>query len=163
MQDFSKKYVCAENTYYDEYERFHCIDAWPTEDQEEGGRTVAVVNDSGGVWYCDPDARHCECVVNCVEELQQRLRKEAVKIKEPETIDVTLGLHYHPNAYEAKKKELMACGMSSQEAMRALGVPFELEVFYSPNNGLFAVESEALESAEIVDPYTGNVLIKEED
>lgn len=46
--------------------------------------------------------------------------------------------------------------MSDEEADNfLLGIPFILEIFYSPDQGLFAVEAEPLGEIEIYNPYDG--------
>ena len=40
---------------------------------------------------------------------------------------------------------------------------FNLEIYYSIDSGLFAVESEAVESGLIYNPYTGEMLDKADD
>lgn len=62
-----------------------------------------------------------------------------------------------PLAFEAKVNELTMSGLSREEAERAVpNMEIELEVYYSPNLGLFAVETDAVDNgATIYDPYTG--------
>lgn len=70
---------------------------------------------------------------------------------------VKLSKDKYPKVYEAKVQELMNEGISREEAEQALTtMEFELELYYSPSNGMFAVESDAIEcGATIYDPYTG--------
>lgn len=161
---FDDKYKEVRCTYYDEYAHYWHVDAWKTDDDNESGRTVAVINDAGGVFYADPDAQLCTMVVECINEKLREIEEDSIKVGEPEIVDIVLDMHRHPNAYNAKKEELMNGGMSSQEAMRFLYQPIEVEIFYSPNQGLFAVESEALGQIgfDIVNPYDGKVLIQED-
>ncbi len=73
-----------------------------------------------------------------------------------EIIKITLNEIDQPVAFKAKVDELVKSGMSKKEAKNFVSTtPFELEVYYSPDCGLFLVESEAVESTEIYDPYTG--------
>ena len=74
-----------------------------------------------------------------------------------ETIEIVLTEEKFPIAYAAKLKELMEQGNSEEFARQVISAnTFIMEVYYSPNNGLFAVESGALEVPETVcDPYTG--------
>lgn len=82
-----------------------------------------------------------------------------IKITEEEgdCIEVWLTKESTPIAYERKKYELVhKSGMTEEEAEIFIAqVPFVLEIFYSIDQGLFAVESEALESCVIFNPYTG--------
>lgn len=81
-----------------------------------------------------------------------------------ELIEVYLTKSEHPIAYEAKKKELMENGLSEMEADMFLHkTPFILEIYYDKDNGLFAVESEAVESGTVYSPYTGELCEKSEE
>ena len=62
-----------------------------------------------------------------------------------------------PKVYTAKLAELVRNGMSEDDAKKYLhAVPIELELYYSPDNGCFAVETDAVDGgATIFDPYTG--------
>lgn len=68
-------------------------------------------------------------------------------------------IHLCPNktpiAYQRKKKEHMDFGMTEQETEKHLLCPIPVELFYDYSRGLFGVESEALDSCEIYNPYTG--------
>jgi len=76
-----------------------------------------------------------------------------------EVIEVLLSETQHPIAFNAKVKELVEqSGMTEEEAKNFVRTnPFTLELYYHVNQGLFAVESEAVESYgnEIYSPYTG--------
>ena len=63
-----------------------------------------------------------------------------------------------PKGYAAKLDELVnRSGMDEKEVRDFLNaVPIELELYYSPDFGCFAVETEAVDNgARIFDPYTG--------
>ena len=62
-----------------------------------------------------------------------------------------------PYAYKAKHTELIQrSGMTEDEATAYLITkPTSLELFYSPDQGLFGVESEALDRTPIFNPYSG--------
>ena len=79
---------------------------------------------------------------------------------EIEVIKVFLSKNEHPIAYEAKMRELMnESGMTEDEAELFLQTtPFELELYYSYNQGLFGVESEAVTDCDIINPYNGEFL-----
>lgn len=74
-----------------------------------------------------------------------------------EVINVYIDEVHYPNVFHRKLKELVDdCGMTEDEAREAItSQPFVLELVYHPNYGLFAVESEAIDSTEIFSPYTG--------
>ncbi len=155
---FDDKYKEVRCDYYDEDERYWCVDAWKTGDDNEGGRTVAVINDFGGVFYADPDARLCTRVVECINDKLAEMKAESVKAQtQAETITITLNESLHPAAFSAKLKDLVNTGLDRDEARRVIYGGIVMEVLHSPEFGTFLVESEALESAcyGIVDPYTG--------
>ena len=85
------------------------------------------------------------------------------KASECEVILVRLDKHRHPIAYNRAKKELMSSGLSKSEAEDVLLTGYEMEVFYSEGQGLFMVESEAIESTPIYNPYDGTECETEED
>jgi len=64
-----------------------------------------------------------------------------------------------PIAWNAKVEELMEeCNMTREEAEDVVkDITFELEIYYEKGTGLFAVESEAVESGFIASPYTQDV------
>jgi hypothetical protein len=64
------------NDYRDEAAHFTTIDAWRTGDDDEEGKVVAVVHDSGDYWYIDPDAINDPMVEQAIKEVQQRLAKD---------------------------------------------------------------------------------------
>lgn len=79
---------------------------------------------------------------------------------DPETIYVYLDEMRHPTAYNAMKKNLVDNGLSELDAEKIIREGIELEVIYEQGQGLFAVESEAIDT--IVSPYTSTPL-KPED
>lgn len=90
---------------------------------------------------------------------------EPLKITEDtgDTIEIYLCPNKHPVAYQRKKYELInSSGMSKKEAERyLLQTPFVLELFYTIDQGLFAIESEPLDSIEVYNPYTGEEIPNE--
>jgi hypothetical protein len=73
-----------------------------------------------------------------------------------EVVDVLLSKEKTPFVYEMKKKDFMDSGLSEQEAEKMLEItPIQLELVYSYEHGLWAIESEALESINPFCPYTG--------
>lgn len=73
--------------------------------------------------------------------------------------NVVLTKDKFPIAYENKVKELMdECGMSREEAENAVkDMKIELEVYYEVGYGLFAIESDTVESGTIYSPYSGEL------
>lgn len=82
-----------------------------------------------------------------------------------ELIEVYITKERFPIVYEKKMKELTeTCGMTKEEAERHIAkCPILLELYYSSDNGLYAVESEALCNTEVYDPYTGLEMPEMED
>jgi hypothetical protein len=69
----------------------------------------------------------------------------------------------HPVAYNNKVEELVGSGMSREEADSFIQTtPFVLEAYYSTGQGLFLVESEAIEFNDIHNPYDGTTVYNPE-
>ncbi len=86
---------------------------------------------------------------------------KANKAGQEETIAVLLTRKSFPIAFQNKLNELMEQGAfdSEEEATRWIEKhPIILEIMYEKNNGLFAVESEAIESAYLMSPYSGETI-----
>ena len=84
--------------------------------------------------------------------------------EQAEIIELFLSKDKTPIAYQKKVAELIKSGMTEEEAENLVSTtPFEMEFYYSDDLGLFLVESEAVEEANIVDPYTGEELEDYED
>lgn len=65
-----------------------------------------------------------------------------------------------PKAYQAKVEELLeqnVCETEAEAEALIKDMVFELEVYYEKGTGLFAVESEAVESGTIYSPYTAEL------
>ena len=77
-------------------------------------------------------------------------------VDDVEVIDVYLDEVKHPRAFKTKLHELIESGLDEDAARKFIrDTPFVMEVYYDLNRGLFMVESEAVESTEIYNPYTG--------
>ena len=73
---------------------------------------------------------------------------------------IKLSKELTPKAYKAKVEELIEEGVCANEAEAEKLVDdmaFELEIYYEKGTGLFAVESEAVESGTIYSPYTAEL------
>jgi hypothetical protein len=92
-----------------------------------------------------------------------------MKIHKPEnaeTISVLLTPEKFPLAYKEKVDELMEQGAFNTRKEAELWVrtmPIEIELYYEKHCGLFAVESEALESPGVKSPYSGEEMEDEEE
>ncbi len=70
---------------------------------------------------------------------------------------IRLSKRMFPKAFSAKVEELMEQGVckTKEEAESVVSsMEFELEIYYEKDYGLFAVESEAVESGTIYSPYS---------
>lgn len=77
-----------------------------------------------------------------------------------ETINVKLDRLKHPIAFRRATLSLMESGLTNSEAEALIERQgFEMELFYEGDNGLFAVESEAVENTTIYSPYTNEALL----
>lgn len=91
----------------------------------------------------------------------------AIKINEPnheEVIEVRLSREKTPIAFKEKLDELMEEGAfnTENEAIEWIEkTPFVMEMYYEKGHGLFLVESEAIDSCDLVSPYTKEELVEE--
>lgn len=77
-----------------------------------------------------------------------------------ETVTIKLDRLKHPIAFRRATLSLMESGLSQNEAEALIERQgFEMELFYEGDNGLFAVESEAVENTTIYSPYTQDALL----
>ncbi len=81
---------------------------------------------------------------------------EELRITTEEDQIVNVFLKPNTEVYKRRKYELVASGMNDDEADDYLSTtPIQLELFYSESQGLWGVESEALDNCEIYNPYSG--------
>lgn len=81
---------------------------------------------------------------------------------EEETIDILLSEGQFPNARKAKLEELLEENVfdSREKAERWLDrTPICLELIYEKGLGLFAAESDAIESCSLLSPYSGKEVL----
>ena len=80
-----------------------------------------------------------------------------------ESIKIKINEEDHPQVFKAKVDELVSSGLGVAMAKTAVrDMEFDVELYYSPGLGMFGVEAEAVECADLVDPYTGDLLEEEE-
>lgn len=62
----------------------------------------------------------------------------------------------YPVAYENKVQELLNEGISTREEAEQMvkTMEFNLELYYEPGQGMFAVECDAVEAGKVYSPYT---------
>lgn len=73
---------------------------------------------------------------------------------------IKLSKELTPKAFQAKVEELLeedVCGTVEEAEKLVNSMVFELELYYEKGTGLFAVESEAVESGTIYSPYTAEL------
>lgn len=77
-----------------------------------------------------------------------------------EVIVITIDKYQHPIAWKNRIESLINSGMTIQEANSEMiqRPTIEMELHYDVNCGAFLVESAAIESTEIYNPYTGSQL-----
>ena len=77
--------------------------------------------------------------------------------KSGDLLEVFLSPEKTPNAFLKKVKCDQTSGLSREEAEKyARSTPISLELYYSIGQGLFAVESNAIDSIPIYNPYDGS-------
>lgn len=84
---------------------------------------------------------------------------------DPEIIEVTLTPEKFPEAYKRKLEELMEQKAfdTEEDAIEWIRTtPIVLELVYEKHSGLFAIESEGLETGTCVSPYSSLPVIPEE-
>jgi len=76
-----------------------------------------------------------------------------------ESIMVKIDEFKHPIVFKTKVEELVESGMSEKEAKNFVRTtPFELELYYDKNAGLFGVDPEAVESGTVYNPYSSELM-----
>ena len=85
--------------------------------------------------------------------------------EEMEIISIGLCPSKHPIAYKNRVESLILSGLNQEEAELEALEPIDMEFYYDINNGLFMVEEGAVESVDITNPYTGELMeeFKEND
>lgn len=71
-----------------------------------------------------------------------------------------------PIVFKTKVEELLeekVCETEAEAEKLINDMGFELELYYEKGTGLFAVESEAVESGPIYSPYTGELCEKDDN
>ena len=78
---------------------------------------------------------------------------------EPQLIAFFLDENKHPQAYQAKLKELIDSGMSEIDAVKYIThTPIQLELIYEVNEGFFAIEPDATECEICNSPYSKKLI-----
>lgn len=75
-------YEFVDNYYYDEENHFTCIDAYKWGDED--GHVVAVVHDSGDVYFIHNEARVSKKVLNAISDTRGEIRKREIAKRCPD-------------------------------------------------------------------------------
>jgi hypothetical protein len=78
-------------------------------------------------------------------------------------IHFEINLINFPELFDLKKAELIRHGFTEKEAIENCMMPIEMELVFAPDQGIFAVESEAMEDTSIFNPYDGVEMLENED
>lgn len=100
-------------------------------------------------------------ITNLLKIKQMVINKN--KPEEYEPIVVVINPDEHPKVYNAMVESYMKSGMTKAEAIAQMIQPFELELYFDPDSGLFAVEPGAVDSTKIYNPYTKEELVEYND
>lgn len=78
-----------------------------------------------------------------------------------QTIKIVVTKEKYPILFEKKVKELVTeCGLSEKDAEGMVeGMEFDLDLYYEIGSGLFAVETDAVESGSVISPYSGAEIV----
>lgn len=77
-----------------------------------------------------------------------------------QTIEIRITKSKYPLLWERKVKELTQQGLSESDAERILGDwVVTLDLYYEIGSGLFAVETDAVESGSIHSPYSDSDIV----
>ena len=77
---------------------------------------------------------------------------------EIEVVKIKLDPIEHPIAYKNRVESLLLSGMTKEQAEADALQPIIVEMYYDQNAGIFLVESEAIETGNIYNPYSGELM-----
>lgn len=83
-------------------------------------------------------------------------------IDDVETINIRLRKDHYPKLFQKKLDELLESGAFDNEESATRWIeetPITLELFYEKDSGLFAVEMEAVDTDNIVSPYSQKTIV----
>lgn len=69
-------YQRVEINYFDKQQNCWYVNAWRTDDENEEGKLVALIDTSGECYFIEPDARVCENVQKAVSDKVCEIKKE---------------------------------------------------------------------------------------
>lgn len=155
--DKNKVYTEVRIDYFDQDANFWCVDAWKSDNDDEEGKCVGIIHPSGDYYIFDYKAMFCENVIDAVNEKVREIKESQTTYdNSAEVVDIYLDPNKHPKAFGLKKEELVSAGLSEKNAETfIMTTPIQMELFYSKNRGLFAVEGDAVGNTDVYDPYTG--------
>lgn len=112
----------------------------------------------------DRNRHNCSVALSIIQSIERPgIYFDVHPAASEETVEVLLSDASFPKAFQAKLDELMEqqAFPSREEAVRYLRTtPVVLELYYEKDHGLFAVESEALDTTfpDVHSPYSGKPL-----
>ena len=163
MAKIKPYFQTVECDHYDEMAQVWCVDAYETDNPAEEKKTVAIVNNNGGVWYLDDRARYCPNVHEKIAALLKDLRKKrAIVPQDKEIVKFYLSEKEHPRAYKHILDILMGGGddlkMSEEDARDFIkGNPIEMILLFSEESDLFGIENFETNYGltKLCNPYDG--------
>lgn len=102
--------------------------------------------------------------IDKIKNLEVKYKFRINRPGDEEVISVRLDKNKYPIAFHNRVMSLVNSGLDHETAEReAESEEIVLELYYDPDRGLFAVESEAVECTTIYNPYSGDKMESYED
>jgi len=99
--------------------------------------------------------------MNKVDENAMLTNRLCISEEIDEVIEVLIDPVKHPDTFARKVRCLQQSGLSKEEAETdVMKTPIQLSLFYSIDQGLFAVEAGAVDCIPIYNPYDGREIPK---
>ena len=165
MANIKPYFEKVERDRYDEVAQVWCIDAYRTYCADEEKKTVAIVNDNGGVWWLEKHAKYCPNVIETINALLRDLRKRrAIVPQKKEVVKFYLNEEEHPRAYKHILSQLTEKGgegdlvMSEEDARDFIkNNPIEMILLFSDSSDLFGIENFETNYGltKLCNPYDG--------
>lgn len=114
----------------------------------------------------DMDARHAteiDAVYKINEVVSQLESEKSIKAGDADDYDsMNVMVSSLKHARKARYEDLLDQGFTEEEARVESHKNIEVEFFYEKGCGLFAVESEAVETNTLISPYSGSDIIADD-
>lgn len=121
------------------------------------GKFAKIVDIRDGRYFLDIDYEYFFWVDDFFDDVIV-----ANDIDDVETINITLRKDHFPKLFQKKLDELLESGAFDNEESATRWIestPITLELFYEKDSGLFAVEMEAVDTDNIVSPYSQKMIV----